>query len=93
MDLDYFVYRAFDSEGRVLYIGQTCNLGRRISDHVCSSWWCDAASITWEHFDSREDALEAERAAIRAERPPHNVVHNPDFTARLEAALRAEVAS
>jgi hypothetical protein len=42
------------------------------------AWWGEVVRSTAEHFEVREKALEAERAAIQTEAPRYNVVHaNP----------------
>ena len=38
-DKTHVVYRAYDDEGTLLYIGLTRNLGRRMSEHERSSAW------------------------------------------------------
>lgn len=46
----HWLYRVFDAEGRLLYIGRTANPWQRISHQLCSAWrWRDAADrIDWE---------------------------------------------
>jgi hypothetical protein len=71
------LYRFFASDGSLLYIGITADPGARWKQHAGDKpWWSTVANITVEAFPSREAVLEAERAAILAERPRHNVVHN-----------------
>lgn len=61
----------------MLYIGIAGNPGRRFDQHAGDKpWWGQVSHIALEHYDSREDALSAERRAIVAERPLHNVMHN-----------------
>lgn len=70
------LYR-FWSGDELLYIGITADAYARWRDHAISKrWWRDIDRVTVQHFDSRAAAMEAERAAIIAERPTHNVVHN-----------------
>lgn len=71
------LYRLIDAEDRLLYIGIAGNPGRRFEQHADDkTWWSDVARITLEHHVDRGSALQAERAAIVAERPIHNVQHN-----------------
>lgn len=71
------LYRFWNSEGALLYIGLTDHPLRRWSQHSKSkSWWHQVAGITIEHFDTRNQLNKAERAAIKAERPLHNITHN-----------------
>lgn len=66
------LYRHFDAEGRLLYIGIAKNALRRLSQHATAPWAQDVRTIKVEMFASREDALTAEGLAIRAEKPLHN---------------------
>lgn len=75
------LYRFYDSEGALLYVGITEVGAMRWNQHRKSKhWWSDVASTTVEHFRTRPEALEAEKQAIIAERPIHNVVHNREVT-------------
>lgn len=69
------VYRAFSPDGRLLYVGLSTSVGQRLVAHQQDKdWWCDVASVTLTHFETRGQAAEAEVAAIRDENPVHNVV-------------------
>lgn len=71
------LYRYFDASGRLLYVGISLSAVARATQHRhTSGWWGEFASMTRQTFPTREAALEAERTAIIAEGPPHNVVHN-----------------
>lgn len=90
----HFLYRCYDADGRLLYIGCTSDVERRIEGHRSAhrtfilgtnpkaplssvrliqqmSWYEASGPIV-----GRRAALAAERAAIKAERPLLNVVHN-----------------
>lgn len=70
------LYRIFDSENHLLYVGISGNLGRRMSQHSKDKWWWKSADhITVEHFRWRADAEEAEVYAIRTEYPAYNIKH------------------
>jgi hypothetical protein len=72
------LYRYFDSEDRLLYIGITQNQGSRFQQHFATSaWFSKVHRATFQHFETREEALSAEQAAIVAELPIYNLVHNP----------------
>ncbi|OMB79266.1 GIY-YIG nuclease family protein [Mycolicibacterium conceptionense] len=75
---DLVLYRFFDAEGGLLYIGKSVNAWHRFSDHRRSStFYPEAASITLQRgFSDEVDLIEAEAAAIRAEQPRYNVNHN-----------------
>ena len=79
------LYRHFDAEGRLLYVGISLNAFSRLMQHRRdSAWFRQIASITVEWFPTRGKAVDAERAAIQAERPLHNVIHVlPDFIVEL----------
>jgi hypothetical protein len=69
------LYRFFDSGGTLLYVGITSCGAARWSEHSrVQTWWEEVATATVEHYATRHLAAEAERAAIRAEHPKHNVV-------------------
>lgn len=71
------LYRCHGGGGALLYVGIADIPTRRWREHDRSSvWWDDVRSITTEVYGDRESALAAEEAAIRRERPLHNVVHN-----------------
>lgn len=68
------VYRLFDAGGVLLYVGVSLNPFARFAAHRSErSWFFDVASVTFEHFDSRVEALEAEARAIRDEGPKYNL--------------------
>lgn len=72
------LYRLFDADGALLYIGIAGNPGRRFGQHGTNkTWWSQVATITLEHHPTRDAADAAERAAILAEQPLHNVAHHP----------------
>jgi predicted GIY-YIG superfamily endonuclease len=69
-----WLYRFYDGDGAVLYIGITKNLGARFSDHARNStWWDEARNVTVQWHPDWDAADAAETAAVRAEQPRHNV--------------------
>jgi hypothetical protein len=71
------LYRFFDAEDRLLYIGITWDIASRFPQHRDEKpWWMDIRNITIEPHADRAAALAAEKAAIIAERPVYNIVHN-----------------
>lgn len=81
------VYRFYDVAVRVIYIGATDSFAARQQAHERSSeWWPDVASIRLERFPTYSHALVAERRAIRAERPVHNIAHNLAYSGKVRAA-------
>ena len=71
------LYRHFNKDGKLLYVGISSRLGQRTKEHSeFSSWFESVAYITLEHFKTREEVVQAEVAAILNENPLHNVKHN-----------------
>lgn len=78
------LYRFFDEDGALLYIGITVNPRVRWRDHAGRTWWPDVATKTLEWHTNRADAEAAEREAIRVELPRYNVspgLHPPEHRA------------
>lgn len=74
----HVLYRVYDADGALLYIGITGNVENRLRQHSQTSlWWDEFDSWTAEKFTSREELERAERAAIEAEVPICNVRWNP----------------
>lgn len=72
------LYRYFDTEGRLLYVGITSRPSKRRYEHSCwSTWWRAVASHTEEWYETRDEARAAEIAAIHAESPIHNTADTP----------------
>lgn len=72
------LYRLFDTEGRLLYIGIAFNPDNRWAGHGASkSWWVDVAEKRIEWHETRSAAVAAERAAIASELPLYNKQDSP----------------
>lgn len=72
------LYRLFDTEGRLLYVGITFNPDNRWAEHAASkSWWPDVTEKRIEWHGSRTDAAAAEVAVIAAELPLYNKQDSP----------------
>lgn len=67
------LYRLYDAEDRLLYVGITVNLQDRMSDHQKQSWWLRVASRTVTLHASRREAAKAEMVAIHDEHPLLNL--------------------
>jgi predicted GIY-YIG superfamily endonuclease len=71
------LYRFYNQAGDLLYVGLTNDPGRRWQRHSeTQPWWHDVARIDIETHPTRQAVRTAERAAIEAERPKHNVRMN-----------------
>jgi hypothetical protein len=71
------LYRHFDAAGELLYVGVSISAVARLSEHARASRWASQiARVDIERHPTREAALAAEAAAIKAERPRYNTQHN-----------------
>jgi hypothetical protein len=76
------LYRFYDRDGALLYVGISVNAPGRFAQHRHDKpWWADVARIDIEPHRGRDEVLAAERAAIRAEAPRYNVQHAGTATA------------
>lgn len=71
------LYRLFDAEGALLYIGIAVDPNTRWRVHAGEkTWWTEVASKTVEWFQNRLLAQAAEAEAIAIEAPRYNVEHS-----------------
>ena len=74
------LYRFYDGQNRLLYIGISLHAAMRASQHRADKpWWGDVARMEVERIDAdraKAEAIEAE--AIRRERPMHNIKHRQE---------------
>ena len=78
--MDEVLYRFFDSEGNLLYVGISNNWQQRLRQHYKdSSFHYEATCITLERFNTREQVEAAEKKAIISENPKYNKAYNPNF--------------
>lgn len=69
----HHVYRCFDAEGRLVYVGSTGDLFSRLAQHRATSWWAPTvAKVKAEFYATGVLAREVERRAIRDEVPRWN---------------------
>ena len=70
------LYRHYDSNKKLLYVGISLSAVNRLAQHRDTShWFSDIANIEIETFSTREEALLAERKAIVNENPVCNIHH------------------
>lgn len=67
------VYRMFDAQGALLYVGMTAQIGRRIEQHGEKRWFPQVATISVEWYPHMAAARVAEKEAIEWEWPRHNL--------------------
>ena len=72
------LYRFFDCDGELLYVGITGNFSQRWQDHASSKPWygsINRMTVVW--YKDAAAAVEAETEAIDSELPRYNVAKNP----------------
>lgn len=75
------LYRAFNSENELLYVGISHSVMARIGQHKSAGvWHGKCVRITLEHFPNRELARKAENKAIKKEYPIYNKQGKPSNT-------------
>ena len=85
------LYRHFDANGVLLYVGVSLSALGRLAQHKDSShWFPEIKSVQIELFSNRKEALAAEREAIFKERPRHNVHHRSKAAQEIEMAKEGE---
>jgi hypothetical protein len=84
------LYRHYDAEGNLLYVGISLSPISRTSQHAqTAEWFNDVARIDIEWHGDRKSAVDAERAAIRSEDPAFNVADRKPCAATFVPVLRA----
>jgi hypothetical protein len=69
------VYRIFNTEGELLYVGCTRSMPQRWRGHARTQpWWHEVALWTNQWFATRRQALDEENRAIAVESPRYNIV-------------------
>jgi excinuclease UvrABC nuclease subunit len=68
------LYRHFDAEKKLLYVGISLSTFARLSQHKDHSpWFEQVMTVEIKHFETREEAMAAERNAIKTENPKFNI--------------------
>jgi predicted GIY-YIG superfamily endonuclease len=68
-----YVYYCYADDGRLLYVGLTYNPSSRMSHHRGRTpWWPRVASVRFEEFATRREAVNHEASEIARLEPPHN---------------------
>lgn len=72
-----YLYRYFDADDRLLYVGVSTNwIARDLQHKASKDWYHQIVSSKIAKYDTREAALTAEMEAIVAEAPLHNRLGN-----------------
>lgn len=69
----HFVYRLYDADDALLYVGMTYDPRNRRQGHKRKEWWPEVARFRLTVYSDKATALRAESQAIRAEHPVHNI--------------------
>lgn len=81
------LYRMFDSNGDLLYVGISCNPPVRIKQHSRDKdWFPEVRTITLESFHTRDELEQAEKRSIQTEHPKYNVMHSRPLVERADNA-------
>lgn len=71
------LYRHFDAQDTLLYVGISLSAVKRLSQHRGADWFNHITRVTIEHYATRWAALDAEAWAIHHDKPLHNTVIPP----------------
>jgi predicted GIY-YIG superfamily endonuclease len=73
-EVEHTVYRLYDRNNRLIYVGCTYNLEPRLKQHRKVMWWASQiAKIKTETHPSRKAGLAAERRIRDTEHPRWNI--------------------
>lgn len=75
-----YLYRAFDSDDKLLYVGISGRWSERLHQHEKTSEWMELTDyVKIEKFDTRDAVSEAERTAVEQEKPVYNKQYNQEY--------------
>jgi predicted GIY-YIG superfamily endonuclease len=75
-----YLYRAYNSQDQLLYVGISSQWHHRLHQHEKSAEWIEQADyVKIERFLDRESVSIAEREAVTAEKPIYNKVFAEDY--------------
>lgn len=74
--MTYYVYRCYDADGDLLYVGCSKDVEKRLKQHegYADSWVNQMARIAVEEYPDHESALLVEARAIATEHPYWNTL-------------------
>ena len=80
------LYRFYDAEGSLLYVGITKFFEPRLKQHYKNAeWFFETAHVRLEHYQTRQEVELAETRAIQTERPSYNLAKSIDKEVALDA--------
>lgn len=77
-EMAFNLYRSFDSNGGLLYIGKSINVATRMTQHKKSEWFHRAQRIEITSYPGPRELAVAEILAIQTENPLYNKVSTSD---------------
>ena len=81
----YSLYKFYDKNDTLLYVGETKNTLRRLSEHENRIFSTEFAYLKHDNgYETKKDVLEAERKSILEESPKYNIKLNSKTTRRKE---------
>ena len=83
------VYRLWDAEGNLLYVGSSYDPDKRCAVHRRTPWWPQVAHRTEEWHPNRWVAYRAETKAIHSEAPRFNSMGTPEYGAECSRRQQA----
>lgn len=67
------LYRMYDEQDRMIYVGITCNVTNRMRAHQAEKpWWADVCRIEMERYPNQPAARAVEAKIIQTVAPVHN---------------------
>jgi predicted GIY-YIG superfamily endonuclease len=71
------LYRHFDETSQLLYVGVSLSVAQRLAQHRDHAHWFERITrVEMQSFDTRDQALAAERMAIQTENPLFNIQYS-----------------
>jgi predicted GIY-YIG superfamily endonuclease len=70
-----FLYKLFDKNEELLYVGITEDVDKRLKEHASKPWFHEVTEHIIEPFRNRSAAASIEAEIILTEKPRHNVQH------------------
>jgi excisionase family DNA binding protein len=91
--MSHTLYRIYDAERRLLYVGITSRSTRRINEHLARQPWAgQVRDISFELCADEGEAISKETDAIRLEQPVYNVA-GTDKVRRARTPVESDVIS
>lgn len=70
--MSHHLYRHYNADAVLLYVGASADAFRRLEAHRQSSWFDEITRVEIEHLPDHRRLIKAERAAILSENPIYN---------------------